>query len=342
MIHDDVTAIRNLLMAIRSSTLWDAITRQRIVGRIQLSRLSTMDWQDVFDESVPLNLRVSAFVCGDRDRLLDAQLASRLGLSRSEPLGVFDPIHFDGDVSQLTADYSFRDKLVRILRNHGYRSLAINHAPATDGLNHYNLYSQARTPVGQLASNFAESPDGTMFDTPHGPYRTLEGYYHVLRILDFFLSVEDAEEDYPLDHFDDIYQRDKYILDCFTTPYPDIERLAVVDGAEAIRLGRQVKKTIYGGTRYRPGKFSDHAEHCFMIAVVNKLHKLKIDGVCLGNVLSSIHHHKIPFVHYYVMDGQVKYPNHSEWLPNLYRGIAECIDPYSGTFNPEDVIKQLE
>lgn len=341
MSQDDINGIRDLLLAIRTSTEWDTVTRQRIMGRVQLSRLAGIEWDWALNANLPLRSRLQEFTTHDHDRSLGGELARRLGLALKDPIGVFDPVNFDGDVSQLTSDYMFRDKLVRILRNHGYTSLALSHAPATDGLNHYNIYSQARTPVGQLSSNFAESPDGTPFQTPHGPYRTLEGYYHVLRVLDYFVREESFR--YPLSvYMDNPVMRDIAIMQDYSVKFKDMERMREVAGGEAIRAGRLLKKAVYGGTRYRPGAFSEHAEHCFMIALVNKLHKLTIDGACLGNVMAAIQHHKIPFVHYYVMQGSIQYPAHGEWLPNIYSKIVELIDPHSDTFSPENVIKQLE
>jgi hypothetical protein len=50
--------------------------------------------------------------------------------------------------------------------------------PASDGVDHINLYSRGRTPLGRLLSNFAHTP----FDLPeHGPFASVEGYWYWLQ-----------------------------------------------------------------------------------------------------------------------------------------------------------------
>jgi len=343
MTNVEMRELRDLIALVRSSD-WEPAVRDRIVARLILAQLQGPNWVHAFNKSLPLEERVTGFDSIAMDRTLASRLATSLGLSLVEKIGRFDPIWFDGELSYLSANPQFREKIVRRLRSVGYRSLATDTIPSTDGLNHYNIYSQSRNPVGQLASNFASSPDGSYFDTPHGPYRTLEGYYHVLRVLDYFLHLDTEEEisDYPLHQFDnDPVQRDLFILECFSMKFPEIDRMREVDGAEGIRAGRLLKKAVYGGSRYRPGAFSEHVERCFMKAVVHKLHKLKLDGVCLGNIMAEIHQQGIPFEHYYVMNGKIHIPNHADWLPGLYTRIVENIDPYAVDFDPEDVIKQL-
>jgi predicted NAD-dependent protein-ADP-ribosyltransferase YbiA (DUF1768 family) len=55
--------------------------------------------------------------------------------------------------------------------------------PKKDGITHINIYSQAKTELGQMLSNFCRE----FIDTPDGKFLSVEGYW-------YWLSIEDCEE----------------------------------------------------------------------------------------------------------------------------------------------------
>ena len=60
--------------------------------------------------------------------------------------------------------------------------------PATDGIDHVNVYSRARTAAGRLLSNFARTPfvlDGVRFES-------VEGFYHSMLVEEDALRLEIA------------------------------------------------------------------------------------------------------------------------------------------------------
>ncbi|EEE9654043.1 hypothetical protein DFV33_04735 [Salmonella enterica subsp. enterica serovar Bareilly] len=223
-----------------------------------------------------------------------------------------------------------KEAFVRYLLRMGYQSTSVDITPSTDGLNHFNIYSQGRTEIGRMASNFYARP-GEYFVTPHGPFRTLEGYYHYLRILDYLMREIDNRT--LVMEFDIMRQA--------VNTWPDIEKLRALDGTDCIRLGRNLKAEIYGGTSYKPGSFTPVTESRFIHALVNKLFILSVDGTSLGNVFAEILRARIPLKHYYTMQGRKIFPAHWDWLPNLIEMIAEHIDPEDSTFDRAELLKKL-
>ncbi|AWN08803.1 hypothetical protein MLDJOKPK_00216 [Salmonella phage SPAsTU] len=223
-----------------------------------------------------------------------------------------------------------KEAYVRYLRRVGFQNTLVDITPSTDGLNHYNIYSQARTEIGRMASNFY-SRRGEYFVTPHGPFSTLEGYYHYLRIVDY--AMVDVSERTRVAEFDAMRR--------ITAEYLAIEQLRAVDGTECIRLGRQLKSEIYGGTSYRPGAFTEEAEKCFIAALVGKLHVLTSDGVSLGNVFAEIAQANVPLKHYYTYQGRKMFPPHWDWLPSLILKVAAYIDPEGSSFDYLEVLNKL-
>lgn len=333
MSKHEMRVLTDLMSQVRNHTEWDESLRELICARVwQHSQFTTVNEINLGNPNLALAERVEAFLTDRHDWLLGTTIAHRLGFLVTEGIQQYDPMRFPADLTDLVQ----RERLCRYLRSVGCRAdETMGRGPGTDGVNHYNIYSQARTSIGQMASNF-ESQLYAGFDTPHGKFRTLEGYYHVLRVLDYFIAMGEGSKDV------DPLMRDICILQDHIRTFPELDELYHLDGATSIRVGREVKRRVYGGTKYRPGAFSAHAERCFMIAVVRKLHVLQIDGRCLGNVLAEIVEQKIPLDHYYVMAGKIMRPKFSEWLPNLIQKIVEQIDPYADTFDPDEVIKLLE
>ena len=53
--------------------------------------------------------------------------------------------------------------------------------PETEGVNHYNIYSQSRTELGKFLSHFTYHPVETF---EHGQFDSLEGYWYWLKYRD--------------------------------------------------------------------------------------------------------------------------------------------------------------
>jgi predicted NAD-dependent protein-ADP-ribosyltransferase YbiA (DUF1768 family) len=70
------------------------------------------------------------------------------------------------------------------------RVQASGFGPATDGMDHVNVYSRARTTAGRLLSNFARTPfvlDGVHFESA-------EGFYHSMLVEDPALRLQIANQ----------------------------------------------------------------------------------------------------------------------------------------------------
>lgn len=334
MSKPEMQALTDLIELIRQADEYDDALKRVIIARLKHNfYLKYLNEADVFNTSLPLSERIEAFLTPKHDAMYGNAFAHRFGFQSNEGILRYDVLRMPEEL-----DMARREPFVRYLRNLGCRAMLSEHTPAQDGLNHYNVYSNAKTIVGRMASNFESAPNAG-FDTPHGKFRTLEGYYHVLRLVDYFASCEDLPED--LSGKDRIAY-DLGLLTVYSKQYPAIDDLYRLDGAECIQVGRAVKRDVYGGTRYRPGAFSAHAERCFMTAMVQKLHLLQYENRCLGNVLAEIVQQGVKLDHYYVMQGRVIRPKFSEWLPDLITRIVELIDPYASTFDPNQVIHQLE
>ena len=191
-----------------------------------------------------------------------------------------------------------------------------------DGNNHVNIYSNAQTLVGRMASNFQISNTPTEL----GEFHTLEGLYHVLRITDYFVSIGKMSSH----NWDELVEL-----------LPEVAELRDCSGADAIRTGRKYKQLAYGGTKYKPGAFSDAAEFIFVSALVNKLASLTIRGVAIGNILAEYVVRGVPLTHYYVYVNKVTWPPFYDWLPKLIAEIVQHIDPYDVSFDTQAVIEKM-
>lgn len=282
----------------------------------------------IADESLSLRGRLAAYFSDSFDWRYGIAVAKLFGFSLSpeDALG-YDVLKYTGDL-RLELVGSDRSSFVRYLRNLGGKPLSKEISVSTDGVNHINIYSKSRNLVGQMTSNFYSVGGQHRFETVHGFFATLEGYYHYLRILDYLRATQDSDDD------------EKLMLH-MAHYHPNLSRLAHVNGAEAIQLGRSLKASIYGGSKYRPGAFSLMSEKQFMYALVCKCHELKIEDVSLGNELAAIVNSGIPLLHYYVMQQGITTPPHSEWLPNAYRWLAEQIDPCAETFDRPALLKKV-
>lgn len=264
--------------------------------------------------------------------LLAFHLASRYAMrpEAADALSNFDHLHY---VSAKSGEIGF-EKNISYLRQLGFVPAISVVNVHTDGINHYNIYSGSRRIVGQMASNFF--PNDVPYLTPHGGFKTIEGYYHYLRIIDWMNYMERQRNP---DHVPSIVSDMNLVR--VSRDYRDIEKLRRQEGTEAIRWGRNLKKKLYGGSSYKTGAFTQESENNFTVAVIRKLATLYVGDRMLGNVMAAIHYSGVPFTHYYVVDGQRHVPPHADWLPSIYTKIIEQIDPNSDTFSPADVADVL-
>lgn len=196
-----------------------------------------------------------------------------------------------------------------------------------DGITYINVYSDGRTFVGREASNFAEGN----YHTPDGIFRTLEGYYHWLRIRDWMtVTGQDPTQ------LEARYAPAGYLRKC--------------TGQEAIRRGRALKAELYGGSSYKVGEFSADSTRAFKLALADKLHRSRYgnptrgnafasdtggrtNSVTLGNYLSELVYNGFTLDHHYVYHGEIRRVKFGEWLPNLLNMLLVHIDPNSDDFD---------
>lgn len=176
--------------------------------------------------------------------------------------------------------------------------------PKDDGITHMNVYSNARTELGRALSNFHHHPYGTYYRTPHGEFKTLEGYYHYLRIIEMM---------------------DLKGLDCTIEELcPDVNLLRHEAGHAVIKSGRRIKNGAFGRYRYRPKAPTTHTTTAFITALVNKLSTESL-GVKLSQVMCdglALSHY-----YYYPISDTTVYPAGGEWLVTLLSIIGNNIDP---------------
>lgn len=298
-----------------------ACTVETIVKRLYHDRLVGYN-NAIYDESLTLWDRVKAYATNKMDAAYGRAIASRFGFTLEDGNG-YDVNRYPGDMRiMLRGDdlYEFCYYLMSIGAVAQNQSIC----RATDGINHINIYSKGRTALGKYLSMFQMCD--VWYTTPHGKFKTLEGYYHFLRILEYYEYVDGK----PIEE----WAKDPRLMNS------DVSVLKHADGSEAIRYGRKLKKEIYGGTGYQPGYFTDRALGFLIVALIHKLQTPK-DNECWV-ALKRVCDAGIPLVHYYVMDGTMKQPSFSEFIPDLYKAIADYIDPESDKLNAEWLISNVD
>lgn len=314
-----LTRLAGLLRVLTSGARYDETCQEegkdKVIARIKHDMLLGQVYPSKFEEGMSEWALLEIYKTGKYDAQYGIAMAQRNGLTLPKANAHdYDVTKCsEATLSQTVPLRQDRDTEFFVhMRRIGAVSIITGQEDATDGVNHINIYSDGRTEVGRAASNFSDGP----YDTPDGIFRTLEGYYHWLRIRDWSVSTKSA---FNMAHLED--------------SYPGLRKLRTVSGPEAIRLGRVLKSSIYGGTSYRTGPFSAEAIKRFRLALATKLHKLRYNNVTLGNYLSMLVYCGFPLTHYYVYNGKVKYPDFREWLPNLLYGLLEHIDPNGSDFD---------
>lgn len=277
----------------------------------------------VFDTNLHVAERIGAYLIGANDVRFGVAMANRYGFMLGpEAAHRYDVMKFPGDI-RLDLIGEVRDDFIRYLRNIGGVPKNTAITVPMDGVNHLNIYSRSRVVLGRKISNFWQ--DEQPFRTQHGEFATLEGYYHVLRLIDYAYTQHDLA--YSI-------ESDMYLLDVLIRRYPGIHRLIHMDGLEAIAYGRKIKSEVYGGTAYKPGAFSPHIERCFVWAMAGKFHQVKMgDGTPCGVRVAELVHAHVPLLHYYVKHDGPKTPAFAEWLPNICQWLGENIDPFDNDFD---------
>lgn len=292
----------------------------KIISRIYHDRLVGVN-PAIYDTSLQLSDRVKAYFTDENDATFGRAMAYRFGLNLTpDQAKGYDVLKYRGDMRiELSGDDLVN--YVRYLRNLGATPASPKIVPATDGVNHINIYSKGVTSVGRVLSNFYTPSEP--YDTAHGTFVSLEGYYHWLRVADYHC----------------VYKGES--LDTLELKYPELKRLRTANGDEAIRLGRKCKAEAYAKTTYRPGKFEGVMFQAYVEALVKKLARPYGEDSSLGAYVSDLIASGFSLVHYYNTGTGVKYPPHGEWLPELITAICENIDPAGSTDVEAEIIPML-
>ncbi|QXO09679.1 hypothetical protein pEaSNUABM11_00255 [Erwinia phage pEa_SNUABM_11] len=298
------------------------ISVPRAIKRLYHDRLCGIN-KAALNPNLPLSERIGPYIYEQHDTTYAAAMASRYGFNLGpEARQRYDVMKYPGDI-RLELIGEQRDEFVRYLRNIGGTPTNTDIIVAMDGVNHLNIYSRSRVMLGRLVSNFWQ--DTSPYRTLHGEIATLEGYYHLLRLLDYA---------YTQHEFEFSIESDLYLLDKLIHRYPEIHRLFHMDGTEAIGYGRKMKAMVYGGTAYKPKAFSPHLERCFVWAMAGKFHQVKIgDDTPCGIYIAELVNANVPLLHYYVKHDGPYTPAYAEWLPNICQWLGENIDPFDNDFN---------
>lgn len=294
----------------------------RAIKRLYHDRLCGLN-KAALNVNLSLAERVGPYLSEQHDTAYAASMAARYGFTLGpEARQRYDVMKYPGDI-RLDLIGEQRDEFVRYLRNIGGVPANRDVIVAMDGVNHLNIYSRSRVMLGRVLSNFWQ--DVMPYRTLHGEVATLEGYYHLLRLIDYAYTEHD---------FEFSVETDLYLIDKLIRQYPEIHRLLHMDGNEAIGYGRKMKAMVYGGTAYKPKAFSPHIERCFVWALAGKLHQIKMgDGSPCGIHLAELVNAQVPLLHYYVKPDGIYTPAHAEWLPNICQWLGENIDPFDNDFN---------
>lgn len=105
--------------------------------------------------------------------------------------------------------------------------------PLEDGIYHVNVYSQGKTELGKMLSNFAKFP----IQTEDGNFLSVEGYW-------YFLSIDENE--------------------------PRREELRTAYGFEAKRLGKEILQQTNGG---KSSRFDENFEEKILKAIWYKFRR---------------------------------------------------------------------
>lgn len=156
-----------------------------------------------------------------------------------------------------------------------------------DGEEHINVYSLGSTDVGRWLSNFTFFE----FECEYGKFSSLEALYHYLGII---IKLNENNN------------RDKF-TDVFLDAVEDIKHTC---GKQAQICGRNAKR-IMRKNGVKPLNVPNfHFEDVFVKALVKKLTSNK----ALYNKLSYYIEDGLPLVHYYVINDEMYYKPHFDWL----------------------------
>lgn len=288
----------------------------KVISRIYHDRLVGIN-QAIYDTSLPLSERVKTYFTDEHDGTYGRAMAYRFGMTLSPACSAgYDILEYRGDMRiDLSGDVLVN--FIRYLKNLGAVVNTPKILPATDGVNHVNIYSKGVSTVGRVLSNF-HTPS-MPYETLHGTFASLEGYYHWLRVADYHCNYRNES------------------IETLEIKYPELVDLRTVNGGECIKLGRKCKAAAYAKTTYRPGKFEGVFFEAYVDSLIKKLARPYADDVTLGAYVADLIVSGFTLVHYYNTGNGIKYPPHGEWLPDLITALCENIDPAGST----DIVKEL-
>lgn len=292
----------------------------KVISRIYHDRLVGIN-NAIYDESLKLHERVKSYFTNEHDATYGRAMAYRFGLTLDMQSAVdYDVLKYTGDMRiELTGDGLVN--YVHYLRGLGAVPTVPKILPATDGINHINIYSKGVSSVGRALSNFHTPSEP--YVTLHGSFASLEGYYHWLRVADYHCEYRGES------------------LETMELKYPELKELRTANGDDCIRLGRKCKAAAYAKTSYRPGKFTGKFFHAYVDALIRKLASPYGEHDYLGSYTANLILGGYKLVHYYKTGDGMKWPPHGEWLPELITTLCEHIDPSGDNCFVDDLTSRI-
>lgn len=160
--------------------------------------------------------------------------------------------------------------------------------PALEGETHINIYSNSNCSLGRLLSNFQYMPS----DTPHGRFNSMEGYYHWLKLK------------LAIDAYDGVLEG----------WVERLEQLRYVHGITAQRIGRTLRNELIANKVRINDIPTEEFNRLFKYALLTKIMSHR-------ELYLEMMDNRLPFVHYYMMDGKIIYKPRFSWLSNLITEI---------------------
>ncbi|CAL9980315.1 hypothetical protein VPHK469_0053 [Vibrio phage K469] len=164
--------------------------------------------------------------------------------------------------------------------------------PKLDGVDHINIYSQGKTELGRMLSNFYRHPfEFTCGDYNHlGAFHSIEGLWYWIQLYNPTLS-PDSEHN------------------------RRVNVLRGLWGSHAKEKGRELRRTLIG---YAPEPMHERDfRHVIGAAMVEK--------VATNDMIARLMHEStLPFTHYYVYNGKIVETD-SEWILKEWERMRSLI-----------------
>jgi len=166
----------------------------------------------------------------------------------------------------------------------------MNYTPETDGIDHINVYSKAKTDLGKFLSNFTYAK----IKTQDGIFSSIEGYWYWL-----------LSSDHPKHDCYECNATGTTVLDIGAQSYfgpcdlCNRETLRYLSAAEAKKVGRIIAEK----DRNKDTTFQNK---------IKKAIEYKINNST--NIKNQFIKSTLPFTHYYIMYGNIIVPTTDLWV----------------------------